>query len=331
MSRVAVIGAGAWGTALALAAHRAGHAVRLWAHEPEVAAAIDERHENPAYLPGVALPPAIAATADLAAAADAELLLLVTPAQRLREVAARLAPHWPSGAPALICAKGIEEDSGALLTEALAEALPGAPQAVLSGPTFAREVAAELPTAATVAATDPTLAARLVETLATRCFRLYSADDPVGVQVGGAVKNVIAIAAGVVEGRRLGDNARAALITRGLAETGRLAMALGARPQTLMGLAGLGDLTLTCSARQSRNFSLGIALGEGRALAAILGERRSVAEGVFTARSVGTLARRLGVDMPICAAVERVLHEGADLGAEIEGLLARPFTAEAGR
>ena len=331
MSRVAVIGAGAWGTALALAAHRAGHAVRLWAHEPEVAAAIDERHENPAYLPGVALPPAIAATADLAAAADAELLLLVTPAQRLREVAARLAPHWPPGAPAVICAKGIEEDSGALLTEALAAVLPGAPQAVLSGPTFAREVAAELPTAATVAATDPTLAARLVEALATRCFRLYSGDDPVGVQVGGAVKNVIAIAAGVVEGKRLGDNARAALITRGLAETGRLAMALGARPQTLMGLAGLGDLTLTCSARQSRNFSLGIALGEGRALAAILGERRSVAEGVFTARSVGTLARRLGVDMPICAAVERVLHEGADLGAEIEGLLARPFTAEAGR
>ncbi len=326
--RIGVIGAGAWGTALAVAARRAGHRVVLWAREREIADAINDRHENPAYLPGVTLDPGIAATTDPARAADAGLVLLVTPAQHLRAVASLLAPHWRAGTPAVICAKGIEEDSGLLLSQVLAGLLPAAPQAVLSGPTFAREVAQDLPTAATVAAANPDLAARLAAALATRRFRLYAGDDPIGAQIGGAVKNVIAIAAGVVAGRRLGDNARAALITRGLAEMGRLAAALGARPGTMMGLTGLGDLTLTCSAPQSRNFSLGIALGEGRALGAVLAERRSVAEGVHTARSVGTLARRVGVEMPICAAVERVLHHGAPLDAAIEGLLSRPLTAE---
>lgn len=325
--RVGIAGAGAWGTALALAACRAGHDVGLWAHRKETAEAIDRTGESP-YLPSIPLPAAVAATTDIAETAACDLLLLVTPAQHLRATCAAFAPHWRPGTPAVICAKGIEQGSGELLGDIVSATLPGVPWLVLSGPTFAREVAEERPSAATVAAHDATLAAEVAAGLATRRFRLYSSTDPVGVQIGGAVKNVVAIAAGVVEGRRLGDNARAALITRGLAEIGRLAAALGAEPRTLMGLAGLGDLTLTCSAMQSRNFSLGAALGAGRGLDEILGERTSVAEGVWTARSVATLARSRGVDMPICFAVEAVLHGGADLGATIEGLLARPYVAE---
>ncbi len=328
MTTVGVVGAGAWGTALAIAARRAGHEVRIWARDSAVAAAINERHENPAYLPGVVIDPDITATNDLAGLGRTDVVLLVTPAQHLREVVRGFAAQAARSVPMVICSKGVEQGTGALMTEVLRDILPEAPTAVLSGPTFAIEVARDLPAAATLASTDLDLARRLAPAIGSRTFRIYHTADTVGVQIGGAVKNVIAIAAGVVEGRALGDNARAALVTRGLAEIGRLAAALGGEPRTLMGLAGLGDLMLTCSARQSRNFSLGIALGQGRSLTEIMAERHSVAEGVHTARSVVTLAARLGVEMPISAAVDAVLHSNADIGDAIGALLGRPFKAE---
>jgi len=258
----------------------------------------------------------------------ADALLLVTPAQHLRSACRSIRPHVAAGVPVVICAKGIELDTGCLMTEAVRAELPDAPLAVLSGPTFAAEVAKGLPTAVTLACADADIGRTLVEAIGGRTFRPYLSDDLVGAQVGGAVKNVLAIACGIVEGRRLGDNARAALITRGLAEIARLGLALGARAETLMGLSGLGDLTLTCSSLQSRNMSLGVALGQGRALAEILGERRSVAEGVYTAKAVTELAAAKGVDMPICAGVDAILNRGADLDRVIEGLMARPFKSE---
>ncbi|WP_188261824.1 NAD(P)H-dependent glycerol-3-phosphate dehydrogenase [Azospirillum tabaci] len=327
--RIGVIGGGAWGTALALAALRAGREALLWAREPAVVGSVNAARENRDYLPGVTLPAELRATGDLAEAAACDAILLVTPAQHLRSACAGLAAHLRAGTPLVICAKGIELDSHALMSEAAAAALPaGTPLAVLSGPTFAAEVARGLPTAVTLACADAALGARLVEALGSRTFRPYLSDDVVGSQIGGAVKNVLAIACGVVEGRKLGDNARAALITRGLAEITRLALALGGRPETLMGLSGLGDLTLTCSSLQSRNMSLGAALGEGRTLAEVLAERRSVAEGVYTAAAVVGLAGKKGVDMPLCAAVDAILNHGAGLDATIDGLLSRPFREE---
>ncbi len=324
LQRIGIVGAGAWGTALALVARRAGCDVVVWAHEPEVAEDINRDHANPLYLPGVVLDPNIRATTDPAEAADADAVLLAPPAQHLRRLARRLAPALRDGTPALICAKGIEQESGALMSEVVAAELPGAAVAVLSGPTFASEVARDLPTAVTLAARDPALAAALAQAIGTSRFRIYTSGDVVGAEIGGAVKNVIAIACGIVEGRRLGDNARAALITRGLAEMTRLALAKGGEARTLMGLSGLGDLTLTCNAVQSRNFSLGVALGRDRPLAAILAERTTVAEGVFSASSVAALAGRLGIEMPISVAVDAVLNRGADLDAAIAALLARP-------
>lgn len=329
MQRIGIIGAGAWGTALALVARRAGRDVILQAHEPEVVESVNGRHENPLYLPGVALDPAIRATPDPAEATEADAVLLAVPAQFLRRVCAKIAQVWPAGVPAVICAKGIEQETSALMSEVVIETLPDAPIAVLSGPTFAIEVARELPTAVTLAAGDVNLGKILSASLGTPVFRTYWCEDVIGTQIGGAVKNVLAIACGIVEGRELGDNARAALITRGLVEIVRLAVAKGGRPETLMGLSGIGDITLTCNAMQSRNFSLGVALGRGQTLADVLGSRRSIAEGVFTASSVIDLARRLAVDMPICAAVDRVVNHGADIDATIAGLLSRPFTAEA--
>ena len=328
MASVGIVGAGAWGTALAVTARRAGRSVTLWAHEPEVAAAIAGTHRNPFYLPGFDLDPAIAATSDLAAIATADLVLLVAPAQHLRGVCKALAPHWRPGTPAVICAKGIELSTTALMGEVVAAELPQAPIAVLSGPTFAAEVARGLPTAVTLACADAALGQRLVEALGTATFRPYLADDLVGAEVGGAVKNVLAIGCGIVEGKGFGDNARAALITRGLTEITRLALAKGARAETLMGLSGLGDLILTASSTQSRNYSLGFALGQGRALAEVLAERRAVTEGVYTAGAVMDLAGKLGVEMPLCAAVDAVINRGAALDATIQGLLARPFRAE---
>jgi glycerol-3-phosphate dehydrogenase (NAD(P)+) len=329
MQRVTVVGAGAWGTALAAVIRATGRTVTLWAREAEVAAAINAGHENEAFLPGIALDPEIRATPDLAAAQrGAMLVVLATPAQFVRDTARRLAPEIAPAVPVLLAAKGIEQASGALMTEVLVEALPGAPVAVLSGPTFAAEVARGLPTAVTVASADPALAERIAQRLGSARFRPYVSADPVGVEIGGAVKNVIAIACGIVSGRGLGENARAALITRGLAEIVRLALAKGGRRETLMGLAGLGDLTLTCNALQSRNFSLGAALGAGKSLSGVLAERRSVAEGVATAPAVVALARRLGIDMPIAEAVDAILHRGAAIDEAIRALLARPFKPE---
>ncbi len=328
MTRVAVLGGGSWGTALAQAVSQANHDVVLWARDQGLVDEINAGHENPRYLPGMPLDPGIRATGDLASAAACEILLLVVPAQHLRALAERLAAVLPKDRPLVICSKGIERGSGALMSEVLAEVLPGQPLAVLSGPTFAAEVARGLPCAVTLACTEQSVGLPLLNTLGGRRFRPYLSDDVTGVEVGGAVKNVIAIACGIVIGRGLGENARAALITRGLAEVVRLNRAKGGRPETSMGLSGLGDLTLTCCGPQSRNYSLGVALGEGRALTDVLGERHTVAEGVFTAEAVSALAGRLGVDMPICEAVHAVLHLGADLGVTIAGLLARPFRSE---
>jgi len=327
MTRIAIIGAGAWGSALACVARRAGNETILWARDPALVAAINENHENARYLPGIRLPDGVTATADLAIAGrDADLLLLAVPAQHLRAVTAAMTPR--DGTPAAICAKGIELGSGALMSEVLAATLPAARQAVLSGPTFAQEVARDLPAAVTVAALDPEVSALFIDALGAARFRPYASNDPLGAEIGGAVKNVLAIACGVTAGRRFGDNARAALVTRGLAEIMRLGIARGGRAETLMGLSGLGDLTLTCNAPQSRNYSLGVALGEGRSLAEILAERRAVTEGVHSAGAVVALARRLGVEMPICDAVDRVVNHAADVADTIAALLSRPFARE---
>ena len=331
VQRFGVIGGGAWGTALAQVLRRAGRDVVIWAREAQVVAAINKDHDNPLFLPGIALDPAIRATGDLGDAARADALLLVAPAQHLRELCRQLAPALAPATPLVICAKGIEEESGALLSEVVAASLPRAGLAVLSGPTFAAEVASGLPTAITLAAGDEALGQRLIAALGTREFRPYYSDDVAGAQIGGAVKNVLAIACGIVMGRGFGDNARAALITRGLAEMVRLALAKGGKAETLMGLSGLGDLTLTCCSTQSRNHSLGIALGKGEKLDAYVAGRRSVAEGVSSSAAAAALARKLQVEMPIVSAVDAILHRGAAIDEVIEALLTRPFKAEAPR
>ncbi len=330
VQHIGVIGGGAWGTALAQTAAEAGRKVTLWARNPDVVDAVTNAQENPLYLPGVKLDPRIDATATLADAAKTDAVLLVVPAQHLRTVLADLAPHLPDGTPLVICAKGIEQTSRKLMSEVVGEIAPGAPQAVLSGPTFAIEVARGLPAAVTLACADEALGEALVAAIGRPTFRPYLTADVTGAEIGGAVKNVLAIACGIVDGHKLGDNARAALIARGLAEMLRLGQAKGGRPETLMGLSGLGDLVLTCTSETSRNYSLGIELGRGRKLDDVLGERRTVAEGVWTAAAVTALAQELGVEMPIAEAVNDVLHGGADVDAAIAALLNRPFTTETG-
>ena len=329
MTRLAVIGAGAWGTALAVVAQRAGTGAILWARDPEVAAAINERHQNPYYLPGVALDPAIAATADLeSAVATADAALLAVPAQFLRGVLGALRGRVRPGLPVLHCAKGIEIGTLATMSQIGAELLPGSPYAVLSGPSFAAEVASGLPTAVTIAGTDTAVAKLFMAALGGNRFRPYLSPDPVGAEIGGAVKNVLAIACGIVVGRGLGDNARAALITRGLAEMVRLGLAQGAQAETFRGLSGLGDLVLTCGAGQSRNHALGLALGHGHSLEAALAGRRSVVEGVATAAAAAELAARLGIEMPISEAVDAVLHRGVAIDEMTDRLLRRPYRSE---
>ncbi len=332
MSRIAVIGAGAWGTALAMTAARAGRTVGLWAREPEVVESIRRDRRNALFLPDYRIDEAVVPTGDLEdAVAEAELALLVAPAQHVAALADRLAA-LPECPPLAICAKGIERASGRLMTELLAEALPSLPAAVLSGPTFAGEVAAGLPAAVTVASADRRLAERTAGLLGAPRFRIYLSDDPVGVQIGGAVKNVVAIACGIVAGAGLGENARAAIVTRGLAETVRLAVALGGRSQTLSGLSGIGDMMLTCNSLQSRNMSLGAALGaepDRRWTAAeILKVRDTLAEGFWTAAAVAILAERLSVEIPICAGVNAVLHRGETVQAMVDSLIARRFRDE---
>ncbi len=325
---VAVLGAGAWGTALAQVAASAGRKVTLWAREPEVADAINTARENALFLPGAKLNPAITATTALETAADAALILAVPPAQHMRAVLSALKPHLKPGARIVLCAKGVERGTQALMTDVLAETLPEATPAVLSGPGFAKDVVRGLPTAVTIASPDAAFAAAIVETIGLPTFRPYWADDLIGAEIGGAVKNVIAIACGMAEGRKLGDGARAALITRGFAELTRLGLAMGAKAETLSGLCGLGDLVLTCASMSSRNTSLGAALGEGRALSDILSERRSVAEGMESAPAVVALARKHAVEMPICEAVNAILSERLSIDDAIGLLLSRPFRAE---
>jgi glycerol-3-phosphate dehydrogenase (NAD(P)+) len=323
--RIGVIGAGAWGTALAQVAAADGEPVTIWALEPEVAESINQGHENQLYLRGLRLSPSIRATGDLAAMDDCEAILVVTPAQHLRAVLGGLSA---TGRPLVLCAKGIEAGTGLLMHEVARAAQPDSPIAVLSGPTFAHEVAAGLPTAVTLAAEDRALGERLIARIARPAFRPYYSDDVAGAEVGGAVKNVLAIACGVVEGKGLGQNARAALISRGFAEMTRFGLAKGARPETLAGLAGLGDLVLTCSSTSSRNFSLGKGIGEGADPAALLADRRTVAEGAFTAPVLREASTALGVDMPIVAAVCDLLKGKASVDAVVGRLLARPLRHE---
>ena len=326
---VAVVGAGAWGTALACAAASAGVAdVRLIARDDGFGLAMAAARENTRYLPGTRLPGAVAPSADMGDVSGCQLVLLAVPAQAVRTVAAALRPSLAAGAVLLCCAKGIELGSGLMLTEVLAEAAPGQPLAVLSGPSFAGELARGQPTAVTLAAGSMALAEALAGRLGSRSFRPYASDDIIGAEVGGALKNVLAIAAGIAAGQGYGENTRAALITRGLAEIARFAHALGGRPETLMGLSGLGDIVLTCSSPQSRNYALGLALGDGRPLAALTAPGAALAEGVPTAAAVVRRAARLGVEMPIAAAVDGVLNHGLGLRAAIDGLLARPIRRE---
>jgi glycerol-3-phosphate dehydrogenase (NAD(P)+) len=323
--RIGILGAGAWGTALAVIAERAGREVTLWARRESQARSLAEARENRLHLPGIPLAPGIAITAEKSAALDSDALLVALPAQHLREHLSDLA--WPAALPAVICAKGIERGSLKSLPEVIAEIQPQAPVAVLSGPTFAGEAARGLPTAVVVAGREGDLVAALAAGLATPAFRPYASDDPTGVALGGAVKNVLAIGCGMVLGRGLGENARAALLTRGLAELARLVAAAGGRRETAMGLSGAGDLILTATSGQSRNSSLGEALGRGRRLADILAERQSVAEGVESAEAVVALARRLGAEMPISRSVAAILA-GGDIDEELRRLLARPLKRE---
>ena len=328
MKTAGVIGGGAWGAALAQVCARAGLEVRLWAREPEVVEDINSRHQNRLFLPGVTLDEGIEATGDIASLAGCDLVLAVTPAQHLRSALAAFAPHARHGVPVVLCAKGIEQGSLKLMTQVLAETIPDAAPAVLSGPSFAGEVARGLPTAVTLACPDADLGPQLLQAIAGPGFRPYLSDDMIGAEAGGAVKNVLAIACGVVEGRGLGRSAHAALITRGFAELTRLAVALGGRAETVAGLCGLGDLVLTCSSPQSRNNSVGLALGAGESLEQALAGKLSVAEGVATAPVVKALAATLGVETPICSAVAAILAGKIGIDTAIEGLLARPLKSE---
>ncbi len=319
-SHIAVLGAGAWGTALALASLAAGRKTTLWVREEDVLATIHARGEN-RFLPGVSLPKTLIATGDLAEAAKADVLLLVVPAQVLHGFADRLKPLIAPGTPLVICAKGIEQGSGKLVTEVLEEAAPQAEAAILSGPSFARDVARGLPTAVTIAAKID-LAGRLQASLGSASFRPYASDDLTGVALGGAAKNVYAIACGVVEGMGLGENARAALLARSFAELARLGEALGARRETLMGLSGLGDLVLTATSKSSRNFSFGVALGEGKAPSGAL------AEGVDTAPALVARAKAVNVEMPIAEAVADLLSGALPPGEAVMRLMGRPLKAE---
>jgi glycerol-3-phosphate dehydrogenase (NAD(P)+) len=315
MNKIQVIGAGAWGTALALQAARAGNQVRLWARDPARAAEIAETRRNP-RLPGIDLPGAIEVSATWA---PAHIILLAMPTQALRA----LAPTLPQGL-LVACCKGVEATTHLLPLEILAQTHPGRPAAILSGPNFAAEIAQGLPAAAVVAAARPQWRDPVLARLATSSFRLYGNDDPIGAQVGGAAKNVVAIAAGAVIGAGLGENARAALVTRGLAEMARLATALGGRADTVAGLSGLGDLLLTCTGPSSRNFSFGLALGRGQSVADILAARTAVTEGVATAPALIARARELSVELPIAEAVAAVIEDRLTLPDAMHALMARP-------
>lgn len=327
-NKIAVVGAGAWGTALAQVAAKAGREVTLWAREAEVVESVNGENENSLFLPGIALDKSLRATGDLAEVAEADAILMVTPAQHMRRVLETLAPQVAAEKPVVLCAKGVEQSTNYLLTEVLAEAMPQARAAVLSGPSFAAEVAKGLPTAVTLACEDEDVAEALVHAIGLPTFRPYYSADLIGAEIGGAVKNVLAIACGIVEGKKFGDSARAALTTRGFAELARLGISMGARTETLMGLSGLGDLILTCNSPKSRNMSLGMALGEGKTLEEVMGARNSVSEGVHSATAVVALARKYDIEMPIAEAVAAIVTGKAKVDEAIATLLARPFRSE---
>ncbi len=328
MDRVSVIGGGAWGTALAQTCASAGRQVHLWAREADVVQSIESDHENKRFLPGAKLLPTISASSDLEKAARTDIILVVTPAQFTRAVLTDLAPHIAEGTPMLLCSKGIEQNSMQFMSEVLEQTVPHAIPAVLSGPSFAADVVKGLPTAVTLACSDPALGRVLMNAIGTRSFRPYLASDIIGAEIGGAVKNVLAIACGIVLGRELGKSAHAALITRGFAEMTRLGIALGAMPETLRGLCGLGDLVLTCSSEQSRNMSCGLALGKGQSMAQINARGGGIIEGAATAPALTALAQREDIDMPISEALAAILSDKIGIDAAIEGLLSRPFQVE---
>jgi glycerol-3-phosphate dehydrogenase (NAD(P)+) len=322
--RITVLGGGAWGTALALTMARGGNSVRLWARDAEMVAAI-RQGENPRYLPGIRLDPLLDATTDLdEALRGSDCVLVVTPAQVLRAVLTQAKPHIPAGVPLVLCAKGIERDTGTLLSQIAGEILPDNPVAALSGPSFASDVARGLPTAVVIAAEEESQAAALAQRFSTGSFRCYSTDDLIGVELGGALKNVFAIAAGAVTGAGLGASAQAAMVTRAFAELRRIGAAFGLRPETLMGLSGFGDLMLTCSSAQSRNFSYGLALGRGESLAG-----RPLAEGVATAAIAARIARERGIDAPITTAVAQILAGDLTIQEAVSELMSRPLRPEA--
>ncbi|MBI2526687.1 MAG: NAD(P)-dependent glycerol-3-phosphate dehydrogenase [Candidatus Rokubacteria bacterium] len=329
MSAVGIIGAGSWGTALAIHLARRGLSPRLWARDPALARELRERARNPRYLPGIALPPGILATSEGGEAlGGASIVIVAVPSQFLRAVMARLGTVVPRGAIVVSATKGLEPDRGLRVSQLLGEILPGSPVAVLSGPSFAREVALGLPTALVVASGDRQVARFVQQELASPEFRLYTNRDVIGVELAGALKNVVAIAAGLSDSLYLGENARAALVTRGLAEIVRLGVAFGASARTFLGLAGLGDLVLTATGTLSRNRALGLEVGRGKSLAEVEGSTRSVAEGARTVASALRLAAEAKVSMPICEAVASVLHGGTPAARALAGLLARSLQAE---
>lgn len=325
---IGVVGGGAWGTALAQSACLAGKDVLLWAREAETVAAINDTHENSAFLNGVQLHERLRASNRLQDLAKADALLLVTPAQFTRTICKDLKPYISQGTPLIICSKGIEVTTGKLLSDVLLESIPEAVPAILSGPSFASDVARGLPTAVTLATSNEALSKSLSQALSHKALRPYWSDDLVGVQIGGAVKNVLAIAAGIVVGKGLGASAHAGLISRGFAELNRFAISYGANPKTLSGLSGLGDLVLTCSSPQSRNMSLGIELGKGKRLDDILKTRTSVSEGVYTAKAVASIAKERNLQMPISEAIAAIVSDRVSVDEAIDTLLSRPLKAE---
>ncbi|WP_202395918.1 NAD(P)H-dependent glycerol-3-phosphate dehydrogenase [Stappia sediminis] len=328
LQKIAVLGGGAWGTALALVAARAGRDVLLWARDASTVTAINETRSNPSYLPGVTFDAPFQATGDLGGAVSGcDAILLVTPAQTTREMAKAISSTIEPGTPVVLCAKGIERSTGALLADVLADCLPQATPAVLSGPSFADDVAKKLPTAVTVAASQGEVADALSAALASESFRPYASTDVAGVQIGGALKNVLAIACGAVVGRGWGASAQAALTARGFREMTLLGTALGARPDTLTGLSGLGDLVLTCSSAQSRNFAFGLALGRGTPVKNLMSGGK-LAEGIFTASVAVDLGKRHAVDLPLSTAVDAVLREKIDLDTALASLMTRPLKRE---
>lgn len=322
---IGVIGGGAWGTALAQVMALDGKNVLLWARESDVVASINVNHENPHYLPKIKLHDGLVATDKIEDVAILDYVLLVTPAQHVRSTLENIKEMLGPDTVIILCSKGIELDSGMLLSQVAKFILPDHRVAIMTGPTFARELASGMPSAVTIASPDEKLGAELQDVLGAKTLRPYTTADMIGAELGGAIKNVLAIACGIVTGRKMGESARAALLTRGVAEIARLAVAMGAKKQTLLGMCGVGDLVLTCTSMQSRNFSLGVALGEGKTLDEILGPRKAVTEGVHTAKAALDLAKKNAVDMPITEAVKKCLHDGMSIDDAIGEMLNRPF------